>query len=121
MYFSNSSKYPHPQELHDKFGIKFWVRHIHVGNDPDGSDRKHLVEDKKHFHDADGNIMLPEYATTCVITDETGDLQVGYGESICGPLDTPNRRMGHEIAVTRAIKDYLTNKKVLDEADRSRV
>jgi len=96
-YRSNSSKYPTPDQLHKHHGVKFWVYHYHDHNDPD-------YEYRLLVGTARG---MPKYATICNITDDTGLKLLGYGEAICNPKDSPNRSLGHEIAVTRAIKDYM--------------
>lgn len=99
MYHSNSSKLPTPDELHTTYGVKFFVTHIHDGNDESGARRAEFAGGKK----------APIYVTTCLITNWDKSIELGYGEALCSHKDTPNRRLGHEIAVSRAIKDFLNN------------
>lgn len=97
MYRSNSSRLPTPDELHATYGIKFWVKHLHDGNDQDFARRSEFGIGKRP----------PHYVTTCIITNWDKNEELGYGEALCNQKDTPNRKLGHEIAVTRAIKDFL--------------
>jgi hypothetical protein len=107
MYHSTSKKYPSPEELQDE-GFRFYVHHIHSGNDP-------LYEWRAMF----GNSKYaPVYVTTCTIKTKEGE-QVGYGEAVCSDKDVPNRKRGHEIAVGRAIKDYMIKRTAHEQAQRA--
>lgn len=97
MYHSINPKLPSPDELHKRDKIKFWVRHIHDGNDPEGKERAEFTYTK----------VPPIYVTTCEITDWEEKEVLGWGESVCSHKDTPDRKKGHGVAVARAIKNYL--------------
>src|SRR5689334_24285162 len=98
-YRSTLSKpYPTPEELQEQ-GLRFYVHHIHDGNDPSYEFRSMFGEGK----------YAPIYVSVCTIKTEDGE-KVGYGEAVCSDKDTPNRKRGHEIAVSRAIKDYWKTK-----------
>lgn len=96
MYHSNSHRLPSPQKIHEEHKVKFYVLHLHPENDPD-NDRYVYANGSK-------------YVTICWIKDEK-DTIVGEGVAAChSKYDVPNRKMGHRIAVGRAIKDFLNNK-----------
>lgn len=96
---SNSKRWPTPDQLRHWHGVKFYLSHIYESNDPDGTRR----EPFKHHPKDD----LPKYVSYCAITTGDGKTVLAEDWAIVSPRDTPNRRLGHEIAVTRAIAQYM--------------
>jgi hypothetical protein len=96
-YLSNSSRFPSPDEIHEKYKVKFFVHHWHEGNDPKMVERAKYGESK----------YIPIYVTTCTIMDWDQQVRLGYGEAVCSHKDIPNRSIGHQMAVGRAIKDFM--------------
>ena len=107
MYRSTCYKYPPPEQLHEELGLRFYVVHLHDGNDPDWTERSLFGTGK----------YAPRYVTVCRIKDEEGH-ELGYGEAVCSDKDVPNRKLGHEIAVSRAIKNYFQQKHSHEQAQQ---
>lgn len=96
---SNSHKYT--TSLVPK-NSRLMVFHLHNGNDPDGTKRRQFCQGKK---------VMPYVTVAKLMIDVPTPFGMSTDEymawAVCNKKDTPNRRLGHEIAVGRVIKEYL--------------
>lgn len=87
-----------PENAHhlipDNFRLR--VRHYHEGNDPQAVMRKSR------------NKIYP-YVTVAEIHKAGTEPAIIYGRgtAVCSPKDSPDRRVGWQIAAGRAFKDFL--------------
>jgi len=63
----------------------------------------------KHFHNGNSSEEFRDhkpYVTLASVLD-TNQVPVGFGVSACSKRDTPNRKLGRQIAIGRAVKDFM--------------
>ena len=76
------------------------VRYWHRGNSGrDTRTRRYNVRKGQKTTTQD---IVSKYISAATIRNRSG-VVLGYGESVCSPKDTPNRRLGRTIAVGRAL------------------
>lgn len=92
-------------------GFRLTVHHFHDGNDPNGKTRQMIQQAVREEREYTGHkpIDIPAYASVAAITDQEGNRH-GEGFSICMAGDTPNRRLGWEIAASRACEEFFQSK-----------
>lgn len=64
-----------------------------------------------HFHNGNSSNRFrhgKEYMTNALLLNKTDEI-VGEGKAYCSHKDSPRRATGRQVAIGRALKDYLVN------------
>lgn len=79
--------------------LKVHIRHLHKGNSTD-EERTRTYD----YSDSEVIFMVHPYITQARLLKK--DEVVSRAEAACGQFDSPNRKIGRQIAIGRALKQY---------------
>lgn len=102
MFHTNSTRHK-VEDIPEDHGIHLFRFHVH--NDPNGDKRREWLAKRPGHRRTFSNGDIPTYMTVALIKSATNTI-VGVGISTCSTLDTPSKKLGHELALGRAIKDF---------------